>query len=134
MLNEAFSCPKILIYDDLWLMDLCTPRAPLVLQQQLVDIMKVYLVHAQCLSRPGSLATYVTGMNNASDMVCFDVSWHRFEWSLLSTNFAGGHSPLAGAGGEVTLGDHRVDLLIQLVEVHHHPIIWKRNCGVITPC
>ena len=108
-------------------MDLCTPIAPLVLQHFFVDIMKIYLVHAQCLASPGSLATYVTGMNNTSDMVCFNVSWHRFEWTLLSTNLAGGHSALAGAGSEVAFGDHRIDLFIQLVKFHHHSVIWKRD-------
>ena len=42
----------------------------------------------QRMPRPETFATCFTGIGYPSDMVRLNVTWHHFQWQLLSTNIA----------------------------------------------
>ena len=85
---------------------------------------------SQRSSRPETFATYVTGMGDPSDMVCFNVTWHRFQWQLLSTNIAGGQIPSITTCWEVSFGEHRLDLFVEILQIDTDFVLCKSYCCV----
>ena len=69
-------------------------------------------------------------MGDPSDMICFNVLRHMFEWPLLSTSITGGHSALPIAA-YVTFSDHGPYLIVQFLEVHSDFVRWQCCNGFV---
>ena len=72
----------------------------------------------QRMPRPETFATCFTGIGYPSDMVRLNVTWHHFQWQLLSTNIAGGQIPSITASRDVSFGEHVLDLLVQILKIY----------------
>ena len=91
------------------LLRMCILRLSFVLQHCLMMI--CMLMFSQCLPWPGGFSANVARMGDASDMLCFNVTWHFVGWRFLSTNVASGQF-VAITASHISCGHHWFYLLI----------------------